>query len=154
MDHNEGIRLQADGCLTEPGGYIQWGEWDVNTWEISRIPSAPSQSNDELETLRQWTSTLGNSKPGPSFISSGLVTFPFSPFPFPLLPFSPSTSTESPMTMLTIHHQKVDYPPARHLCRKRPHLGCRGAPQIRPRDRNPPARYLDDGESGDQHKRA
>ena len=92
MDHDEGRRLEADSCFTEPGGYIQWGEWDVNTWEISRVPSAPSQSNDELENLRQWTSTLGKSKPGPSFISSGFVTFPFSLFPLPLalLPFSPS----------------------------------------------------------------
>lgn len=90
MDHDEGRSLQADGCFTEPGGYIQWGEWDVNTWEISRVPSAPSQSNDELENLRQWTSTLGKSKPGPSFISSGFVTFPFSALlsPLALLPFS------------------------------------------------------------------
>ena len=65
--------------FSEPGGYIQWAEWDVNTWEVIRVPSAPSQLNDELERLREWTSTLGKTKPGPSFISSGFVGPP--PFP-------------------------------------------------------------------------
>ena len=59
--------------FSEPGGYIQWAEWDVNTWEVIRVPSAPSQSSDELERLREWTSTLGKTKPNPSFISSGFV---------------------------------------------------------------------------------
>ena len=76
-------RYVMNDDISEPGGYIQWAEWDVNTWEIIRVPSAPSQSNDELERLREWTSTLGKTKPGPSFISSGFVA--------PQHPFSTST---------------------------------------------------------------
>ena len=40
------------------------------------MASAPSQSNAELEELREWISTLGKTKPGPSFISSGFVLPP------------------------------------------------------------------------------
>ena len=56
----------------------------MNTWEIIRIPSASSQANEELNELREYTSTLGKTKPGPSFISSGLVSlYPSSPSSFP-----------------------------------------------------------------------
>lgn len=71
----------VDNVFSEPDGYIQWAEWDVKTWEIIRVPSAPSLSNDELEKLREWTSTLGKTKPGPSFISSGFVAFHISRLP-------------------------------------------------------------------------
>ncbi|RDL41293.1 S-adenosyl-L-methionine-dependent methyltransferase [Venustampulla echinocandica] len=60
--------------MLKPGGYISWGEWDVATWEVIRIPSAPSQTNEELNELREYTSTLGKTRPGPSFISSGWIT--------------------------------------------------------------------------------
>ncbi|EPE24315.1 S-adenosyl-L-methionine-dependent methyltransferase [Glarea lozoyensis ATCC 20868] len=57
--------------MLKPGGYISWGEWDVATWEVIRAPSASSQTNGELEELKEYTSTLGKTRPGPSFISSG-----------------------------------------------------------------------------------
>ena len=60
-------------CTIEPGGYISWGEWDVATWEIIRTSSALSQDNEELNELKEYTSTLGKTRPGPSFISSGFV---------------------------------------------------------------------------------
>ena len=77
-------RLLRDFRFPEPGGYIQWAEWDVNTWEIIRVASAPSQSNAELEELRELLSTLGKTKPGPSFTSSGFVVPP-------IMPYIPST---------------------------------------------------------------
>ncbi|KAL9077080.1 MAG: hypothetical protein Q9157_003476 [Trypethelium eluteriae] len=54
--------------MQEPGGWLSWGEWDFTTWEIIRTPSAPKE-NDELERIREFTSTLGGTKSGPGFIS-------------------------------------------------------------------------------------
>ncbi|KAF1992984.1 S-adenosyl-L-methionine-dependent methyltransferase [Amniculicola lignicola CBS 123094] len=54
--------------MLKPGGYIQWGEWDFTTWEVMRTPAAPSQENNELERIREYTSTLGGTKSGPGFI--------------------------------------------------------------------------------------
>ncbi len=102
IDLDERRRPEINNAVSEPGGYIQWGEWDVNTSEIIRIPSAPSQSNDELERLREWTSTLGKTKPGPSFISSGFVD-PVDPL-LPLQSFSSNSSLVLAITAaLTVH---------------------------------------------------
>lgn len=88
----------------ESGGYIQWAEWDVNTWEIIRTTSAPSPLNDELEKLREWTSTLGRTKPGPSFISSGFVVFPHCPSHLLIFPLRAKAYGTSVITILTVHY--------------------------------------------------
>ena len=86
-----------NSVFLEPGGHIQWVEWDVNTWEINtweitRVPSAHSQSNDELERLPQRTSSPSKNKPSPSFMSSGFVKPPT-----PSSQFPQSTSSQNPI---------------------------------------------------------
>ncbi|KAL8745588.1 MAG: hypothetical protein Q9190_002300 [Brigantiaea leucoxantha] len=83
-DGNPVPMLQNLMKMLKPGGYLQWCEWDVNTWEVLRVPSAPSQTNNELEELRDYVSTLGKTKFGPSFISSGYaLIFLFPPYLLP-----------------------------------------------------------------------
>ncbi|KAF2260597.1 hypothetical protein CC78DRAFT_431409, partial [Lojkania enalia] len=50
-DGNPVPMLQNLMKMLKPGGYIQWGEWDFNSWEILRTSSAPPQENDELNQI-------------------------------------------------------------------------------------------------------
>ncbi|KAF2649437.1 hypothetical protein K491DRAFT_721664 [Lophiostoma macrostomum CBS 122681] len=72
-DGNPVPMLQNLLKMLKPGGYLQWGEWDFTSWEVMRTSVAPSKSNDELEQIREYTSTLGGTKSGPGFISMSWI---------------------------------------------------------------------------------